>query len=247
MPTKISARKKTRKSSTKSLHAVRFPGETKAYRAAREQLLRAERELKRRVETVAALRRKLPLGGVAREDYVFEEGAPDLADVHTVRSVRLSELFEPGKDTLVIYSFMYGPKMAHACPMCTSFIDALNGNAQHIRQRINLVVAAKSPIQRIREFARGRGWHNLRLVSSAKNIYNRDYQAETAAEDQESIMNVFTRRNGKIHHFWSSETRFLPSDSGQNPRHIDLMWPLWNVLDVTPGGRGKDWYPKLSY
>lgn len=228
-----------------TMHTIRFPGESNEYRQARNQLLQAEIDLQRRVEAVAALRQKLPFGGEAA-DYVFEEGAADLSDRDTVRSVRLSELFESGRDTLLLYSFMYGPKMANACPMCTSFIDGLNGNAQHVQQRVNLVVAAKSPIQRIREFARGRGWNNLRLVSSAKNTYNHDYHAESGDENQDSIMNVFTRRNGKVHHFWASEARFMP-EAGRDPRHLDLLWPLWNAFDVTPEGRGNDWYPKLAY
>jgi predicted dithiol-disulfide oxidoreductase (DUF899 family) len=226
-------------------HGIRFPRESDEYRQARDQLLRAEIELRKRAEAVAAQRASLPLGGEVY-DYVFEEGAPNLADRDTVRSVRLSELFEPGKDSLVLYSFMYGPKMAEACPMCTSFIDGLNGIAQHARQRVNLVIAAKSAIQRIRDFALGRGWHNVRLVSSAKNTYNRDYHAESGDDQQDSILNVFTRRNGKVHHFWASEARFIP-EPGRDPRHLDLLWPLWNVLDVTPEGRGRDWYPKLAY
>ncbi len=229
----------------KPMHSFRFPGESEEYRQARDELLRAEIELRKRAEVVAALRRTLPLSGDA-QDYVFEEGAADLADRNTVRSVRLSELFELGKDTLVLYSFMYGPSMPNACPMCTSFIDGLNGNAPHVRQRVNLVIAARSPLERIREFARGRGWRNLRIVSSAKNTYNRDYYGESPDESQDSMMNVFTRRAGKVHHFWSSEARFLP-EPGQNPRHLDLLWPLWTLLDLTPEGRGQDWYPKLSY
>jgi predicted dithiol-disulfide oxidoreductase (DUF899 family) len=226
-------------------HPFRFPGESDQYRQARDELLRAEIELRTRVREVAALRQKLPLGGEV-QDYVFEEGARDLDDRDTVRSVRLSELFEPGKDTLLLYSFMYGPTMADACPMCTSFIDGLNGNGQHLRQRVNLVVAARSPIQRIRDFARGRGWRNLRLVSSAKNTYNRDYYGESPDGSQETMMNVFVRRNGKVHHFYGSETRFVP-EPGADPRHVDPMWPLWNALDLTPEGRGQDWYPQLSY
>jgi len=153
---------------------VRFPGESASYRAAREQLLEAERDLRRHVEQVAQLRRKLPLGGELPEDYAFEEGAADLADTTAVSSVELSGLFRNGIHTLALYSFMYGPQMKQACPMCTSFLDSLNGTAPHAGQRLNLAVVAKSPIGRIREFARGRGWYNLRLLSSARNTYNRD-------------------------------------------------------------------------
>jgi len=217
---------------------VRFPGESAAYRASRDELLTAERDLRRQVEQVAELRRKLPLGGEVPEDYVFEEGAG---------AVKLSELFEPGLDTLALYSFMYGPEMKQACPMCTSFLDSLNGAAPHAGQRINLAVVAKSPIGRIREFARGRGWHKLRLLSSAGNSYNRDYYGENAAGGQMPVFNVFVRHDGRIFHSYNTELVSAPADPGQNQRHIDMMWPLWNLLDLTPEGRGADWYPRLSY
>ncbi|MGA3078618.1 MAG: DUF899 family protein [Bryobacteraceae bacterium] len=174
---------------------VRFPGESADYRAARDALLAAERDLRQQVEQVAELRRKLPLGGELPEDYGFEEGAADLADTATVVRGRLSDLFREGLDTLALYNFMYGPAMKQACPMCTSFLDSLNGTAPHAAQRLNLAVVAKSPIGRIREFARGRGWHNLRLLSSAGNTYNRDYHGETADGGQMPVLSRLLRRS----------------------------------------------------
>lgn len=218
---------------------MRFPNENKTYRSARDKLLRAEMELRLRLEKVAALRRKLPAGGTVPEDYVFEEGEPP-------RKVKLSELFGE-RDTLVAYSFMYGPKMAKACPMCTSMLDGLNGNAPHIAQRTNLVVIASSPLARIQEFARSRGWRNLRLLSSAGTSYNRDYHGEGPDGSQWPMLNVFVRRKGKVRHFYGTEMLGAKADPGQNMRHVDLLWPLWSALDLTPEGRGKDWYPKLEY
>src|SRR5580693_4286322 len=180
------------------LHPNRFPGESPSYREARNQLLEAEMTLRKNLEEVATLRRKLPLGGEVPEDYIFDEGATDLEDSATARRTRLSELFQPGKDTLAIYSFMYGPKMKAACPACTSILDSLNGAAPHATQRINLAVVARNPLEKIRTHARNRGWRNLRLLSSAGNTYNRDYQGETADGDQQPGLNVFARRNGKI-------------------------------------------------
>jgi predicted dithiol-disulfide oxidoreductase (DUF899 family) len=216
---------------------MRFPNEKAGYRHARDALLKAEIDLRDRIERVAAMRRKLPLGGALPEDYVFEsETGP----------VRLSQLFN-GKDTLVAYSFMYGPAMPSACPMCTAMLDALNGNAGHIGQRVALVVIAKSPLERIRAFARERGWSNLRLLSSANNNYNRDYHGDAADGSQNPILNVFARKNGAVHHTYATEMMFAPPRPGQDARHIDMIWPLWNLFDFTPGGRGKDWYPKLRY
>jgi predicted dithiol-disulfide oxidoreductase (DUF899 family) len=234
-------------SSTVSLHSIRFPNESPGYREARDKLLQAEMALRRQIEDVATLRRQLPFGGEVPEDYIFEEGSPDLADSETVRRVRMSELFASDKNTLLIYSYMFGPQMKSPCTSCTSILDALNGTAPHVRQRVNFVVVAKSPVQRIRELARGRGWNNLRLLSSEHNSYNRDYQGEDAKGNQTPSLNVFIRRGDAIYHFYNTELLFAPKEKGMDGRHVDLIWPLWNLLDLTPEGRGTDWYPKLSY
>lgn len=230
---------------TKPSSTFSFPEESARYRTARTRLLRAERDLRRHVERVAAMRRKLPLGGRVAEDYVFEgAGARDNGPA---RPVKLSELFEADKDTLVIYSYMFGPDVKQPCPMCTSFLDSLDGAAPHLTQRVNVAVVAKSPIERVRALGRERGWRHLRLLSSARNTYNRDYHGETADGGQMPVLNVFVRRRGAIHHFYATELLFAPPDRGEDPRHIDMMWPLWNVLDLTPDGRGKKWYPSLAY
>lgn len=239
------ARRKT--ALLRALHDVRFPGETARHRAARNRVLQAERELRRQVERVAAMRRQLPLGARVPEDYVFEETVGGIAAEHATRTVRLSELFAHGKNSLIVYSFMFGPQMAVACPSCTSILDGLNGQAPHVTERANFVVVARSPIARIREFAARRGWHNLRLLSSSANTYNRDFHAELEDGSQMPILNVFAKRDGDVHHVYASELLYVKPDRGQNPRHVDLLWPLWNMLDLTPEGRGVDWQPRLAY
>ena len=232
-----------------TLHTVRFPGETDEYRRARNELLENEIELRTQIEAVAAQRRTLPLGGEVPTDYAFEEAE---GDRDATRTVRLAELFEDGKDTLLLYSFMFIPGEAGlpleaACPSCTSIIDAVDGEAPHIVQRANLAVAAKVPIQQLSAHARSRGWRNIHLLSSANTTYNHDYHAEAPDGGQQPIATVFVRCAGRIHHFWSSELFFAPSDPGRDMRHVDFMWPLWNVLDRTPEGRGSDWGPRLEY
>lgn len=214
-----------------------FPNESSEYRNARAALLDAEIALRGQVEKVAALRRALPAGGAVPADYAFESAAG---------RVTLSGLFAAGKDTLVAYSFMYGPAMEKACPMCTAFLDSLDGAALHLLQRVNLAVIARSPLPRVLEHARARGWRNLPLLSSAGNDYNRDYHAENAQGSQWPMMNVFVKREGRVLHSYGTEMFHAPAQTGQHPRHVDLMWPLWGVLDLTPGGRG-DFMPKLSY
>jgi predicted dithiol-disulfide oxidoreductase (DUF899 family) len=217
---------------------TRFPGESDGYRAARNDLLEAEKNLRRENERVAAMRRELPLGGEIPQDYVFEREGGE---------VRLSELFADGKESLIVYSYMFGPKMKQPCVMCTSMLDALDGEAPHVVQRVNLAVVAKSPIERILGFTKPRGWRNLQLLSSAGNSYNSDYHAEDANGDQWPALNVFVRRGGKVHHFYSTELLYVPSEPGQDGRHVDMIWPLWNLFDLTPEGRGTDWYPRLTY
>jgi len=238
-----SSAKSSAKASATTVHSIRFPGESTSYRAARNALLKDEMALRAQIETVAAKRRTLPLGGAVPEDYVFDELAADGSVAH----VRLSDLFAPGKDTLIIYSYMFGPKMAAPCVSCTSILDGLDGQSEHVNQRVNFVAVARSPIDRIATVARERGWSGLRLLSSASNDYNRDYQGEDAKGNQRPSLNVFVKRNGRIHHFYHSELLFAPSDRGMDGRHVDMIWPLWNLFDVTPDGRGTDWYPRLRY
>jgi predicted dithiol-disulfide oxidoreductase (DUF899 family) len=226
------------------MHEIRFPGESEDYRAARDELLRAEIQLRRQIESVAAQRRALPLGGEAPTDYVFTESS--IAD-DSSHAVALSDLFQDGSDTLVIYSFMYGPAMQAACPSCTSIVDALDGELPHVTQRIDFAAVARSPIERFRAHALTRGWRNVRLLSSAENTFNADYHAEGPDGQQRPLAHVFVRRDGAVHHTYTTELAFAPSDPGQHPRHVDSFWPLWNVLDLTPEGRGEDWQPRLDY
>ncbi len=227
--------------------SVRFPNEPPAYRDAREALLLAEMDLRRKVEEVAALRRQLPAGGPVPEDYEFDEVVVDASGADRVRPVRLSGLFAPGQSTLLVYSYMYGPAMATPCTSCTSILDGLDGEAPHVRDRVSFVVVAKSPIERVRQVARERGWRNLRLLSSSRNSYNHDYHGETADGAQMPMLNVFVKRDGAVYHSYGTELLYAPAEPGQDGRHVDMIWPLWNLFDLAPEGRGTSWYPKLSY
>jgi predicted dithiol-disulfide oxidoreductase (DUF899 family) len=133
------------------------------------------------------------------------------------------------------------------CPHCTSFLDSFNGAAEHIMQRVNVAVVAKAPLERILAHAEERGWRRLRLLSSARNTYNRHYLGETPDGAQMPMLNVFRLDGNVIRHFWGSELLYAPTDPGQDPRHTDSIDPLWNLFDFTPEGRGTDWYPDLSY
>jgi predicted dithiol-disulfide oxidoreductase (DUF899 family) len=227
--------------------SVTFPGESAEYRAARDRLLEQEAQMRRAIEAVAAARRELPPGGVVAEDYVFQGAGADGAPT----DVTLSQLFAPGKDTLIIYSFMFprGPSEDAPCPSCTQFLDSLDGVVEHAAQRVNVAVVAKATLPRILAHARDRGWRRLRLLSSgANNTYNSDYHGETPDGSQQlPMLNVFRRDVDTIRHFWGSELLYEPPDPGQDPRHAETIDPLWNLFDFAPEGRGDDWYPSLRY
>ena len=214
---------------------VHFPNESSEYRSARNALLAEEIELRRHIEHVASQRRALPKGGKMPQDFeFFSETGP----------IRLSSLFG-GKDTLMVYSMMYGPQRKSPCPMCTSFLSAWNGIAVNLRERAAIAVTARSPIERLREFKTQRGFVNLPIFSDTSGGYTCTY---VSAEDADVPgFSVFTRRNGSICHFYSAEMSGEMSDPGQDPRGAPDLDPLWSMLDWTLEGRGIDWYPKLDY
>ena len=234
---------------------VHFPNESREYRRARNELLEAEAELRRQNQRVAALRRSLPAGGLIKEDYVFES-ADDGG------KVRLSELFAPGKNSLVIYNMMFPrwsedqragvpggktaelPLVEQPCPSCVSVVDGLEGAAFHLAERTNLVVIAKTSPDRLGTYAQERGWRNLRLLSSRNNTFNRDYHAETPDGVQLAVLNVFSRDEDGIRHHWTSEATFKRGDTSA----LDPVWPIFGVLDLTREGRGDGAvYPNLQY
>ena len=241
--------------------SMTFPGESAEHRAARDRLLQREIELRRAMEGVAEARRELPPGAVVPEDYVFQGVGADGAPT----DVRLLELFAAGKDSLVIYNFMFprhsgddrpGPPGGQTallplkegpCPSCTAMLDQLDGAGEHVSQQINLAVVAKSPLPRILTFAEERGWRQLRLLSSARNNFKRDYHGETADGQQMPMLNVFHCDGDVIRHFWSTELLYAPTVPGQDPRHVATLEPLWNLFDLTPEGRPPDWEEQLSY
>jgi predicted dithiol-disulfide oxidoreductase (DUF899 family) len=216
---------------------LRFPGESAQYRRARNALLAEEIELRRHIERVAAQRRALPPGGEVPQDYVFKgETGP----------ARMSQLFGE-HDTLITYNWMFGPKRERPCPMCTSLLSALDGEMPDILQRVAFAVIARSPIERMVAFKQERGWRYLPLYSSGGNRFNREYAHEDPDGGDNPAFNVFTRSGGVIRHFWALEMGPQTADPGQDPRGAPDPMPLWTLLDMTPGGRGTDWYPKLEY
>jgi predicted dithiol-disulfide oxidoreductase (DUF899 family) len=214
---------------------IHFPNESAAYRKARNALLVEEIELRRHIERVAAQRRALAPGGEIPRDFEFvSEHGP----------ARLSELFGH-RSTLMVYSMMYGPQRKDPCPSCTSFLSSWNGTAVNLKERVAMVVTARSSIQLLIEYKEQRGFANLSFVSDTSGEYTRTYVNPGDADVPG--FSVFSRRDGIIRHFYSGELSASMADPGQDPRGAPDAAPLWLMLDFTPEGRGTDWYPQLNY
>jgi len=241
---------------------VTFPNESSDYRVARNKLLQREVALRREMEAVAAEIRALPPGGPVPEDYEFDHIDANRAPA----KVRLSELFRPGTDTLILYHYMFprhrsderpGPSSGPTaevpveegpCPSCTALLDNWEGAVPHVEALgANIAAVAKAPIQRVAAFAMHRGWRNLKLLSAANNSFKRDYHGEDKEGQQMPILTVFHKGpDGVVRLSWSSELLFLPAEPGQDPRHAGTVEPMWTLLDLTPGGR-PDAYEQIEY
>ena len=218
-------------------NVIRVPNESSEYRAARTALLAEEIELRRHIERVAEMRRALPPGGEVLGDYRFigEEGPVDFAGLFG------------DKQTLVAYSFMFGPHREQPCPMCTNVIGPWDSVALDLDQKMSFVVVARSPIERLLEWKRQRGWRNVRLYTDVNDAYSHDYLAFAPGGEEVPALNVFTRRDGTIRHFWSGEMTNSTSDPGQDSRGAPDPGPMWTMFDNTPEGRDPHWYPSLRY
>lgn len=215
-----------------------FPGESAQYRAAREALLAEEIEFRRHMTRLVEQRRALPPGPVIEKDYRFKD--------ENAFEVGLLDLFGD-KDTLVTYFWMYGPQRERPCPMCTNLLGALNGNARDIKQRVALKVLGRSSVERQFAFAQERGWRDLNFIQTIGDEYANDLKLIDKEGFEWPALIVYRRDGDKIRLFWASEVGREMADPGQDPRDAPDIASLWTILDLTPGGRGTDWYPKLNY
>lgn len=220
-------------------------GESSEYRRLRNELLAAEIELKDQRERVAQLRRQLPMGAAVKQHYIFREGPGDLRDNDPSHffDTPLSTLFQEGKNSLLVDHLMYAPKNERACPMCSMWADGYDGIAHHVGDKVNFVLVARAPLEKLRAWGQRRGWSKIRLLSSFANSFNRDFNVEASDDDQHPAVSVFKRLpNGEIHHFYTTEG----SLGGGHHRGIDLFSPVWNLLDLLPEGR-ENWMPQHFY
>src|SRR5437762_5374721 len=211
------------------LRQTNLTNESAEYLSKREEVRLGEIELMRARERVAELRRALPKGATV-QDYEFLEGPTSLADGdESVSKVRLSELFTASDRALVIYHFMFGKKQTTACPMCTAWIDGYNGVAHHLAQNVDFAIVAAADPAMLREYARGRGWNKLRLLSAGDSTFKYDLGSEDREGNQDSTISVFTKdSDGALRHFYSGHPWLAPEIK---ERGIDELSPIWNVLD----------------
>ncbi|MDM0108204.1 DUF899 family protein [Variovorax sp. J22R24] len=215
-----------------------FPGSSAEYDAARQALLAEEIEFRRHMTRMVEQRLALPAGPVIEKKYRFKD--------EQAFEVGLLDLFGD-KDTLVTYFWMYGPQRERPCPMCTNLLGALNGNAADIKQRVALKVLGRSPVERQYAFAQERGWRDLNFVQTVGDDYARDIGVLQPDGSEYPALVVFKRDGDKARLFWAGEMTGDMADPGQDPRGAPDIASLWSILDLTPGGRGADWYPKLQY
>ncbi len=213
-----------------------YPNDSAEYREARTALLVEEIELRRQIGRVARQRRALPLGGGAPAyEFIDEQG----------RTASLSDMFAE-HDSLVTYFWMYGPERERPCPMCTALLGSLDIPAVDLEQRVGLAVIGRSPVARQLAFARERGWRNLRFYQCVGDAFPTDYRGLAPDGSEWPALDVWKKVGGRVHHFWAGESGET-ADPGEDPHGAPDPMPLWNILDLTPEGRGTDWYPKLAY
>jgi len=220
-----------------SLKRKHYPGESESYSRARAALLAEEIEFRRHMTRLAEQRQSLPAGPVVEKNYRFRD--------ENGSEVGLSDLFG-AHDTLITYFWMYGPERERPCPMCTSFLGSLDIPVRDISQRVAVAVIGRSPVERQLAFARERGWQNLKFYATVGDDFARDYRGLAPDGNEWPALDVWVRHDGRVRHFWGSELGGT-ADPGQDPRGAPDPTPLWNILDLTPQGRGSDWYPKLAY
>jgi predicted dithiol-disulfide oxidoreductase (DUF899 family) len=226
-------------------------GSREEWQAAREELLRREKEHTRMGDELARQRRELPWVPVEKE-YRFEtdEGTRTLA-----------ELFD-GRSQLLIYHFMFGPTYEAGCPTCSSSADAVNGVLPHLHARdVTMLYVSRAPLEKLQAYKRRMGWV-FPWVSSADSDFNFDfgvsYTDEQVREHMGPIlegeaapilrqmaaatgtdvagyvsegpgMSAFALADGAVHHTYSTHARGL-----------EFLMGYYPILDRAPKGRDED-------
>ena len=197
------------------------------YDDARAELLDAEVELMLHRERVTQLRRDLPPGPPAG-DWRLTDGDGE----HTLDGL-------VGTRPLLLYHFMYGGAQTSPCPSCSMWTDGWNAVADHLAESVDFALVAAAPYDDWAAVATERGWDRLRLLSSADSSFKLDVGGEDAEGNQMPFMSVWERADdGQVQMSWSGGAHLRD----QHWRGVDLLSPVWHLLDLTRPGRG-DWMP----
>jgi predicted dithiol-disulfide oxidoreductase (DUF899 family) len=224
----------------------RWPANTSTdYIQARNELLKEEYALRANIERVAAMRRALPQGSLMPE-YSFTEAAADQQADSATKTTTLADLAVDGR-SVVLYHFMYDPTDTEPCGMCSMIVDSFNGIGKHMAQNVNFAIVGAAPLPKLQAWAKQRAWSNIRVLSSHGTTFNKDMNVERPewAKDSNQIPGVSVFRKdeeGKVRHVY---TAYASIDPGSE-RGLDLLAGTYNVLDLTPEGRG-DWYASNEY
>ena len=203
---------------------------SQSYDDARSALRDAELALMQQREAVAEMRRQLPLGPVAG-DYVFDsaEGPVTLAELARERP-------------LVIYHFMFGGPMEQPCPMCSMWADGWNAVTEHVAENVDFVLVTNGTVAQNAALAEKHGWQDLKWLSAAGNTFKVDYDSADGDGNQWPTITVFERDAGDVRLSYQGAAHI----SGEHWRGVDLLSPVWHLLDLTRAGRG-DFMPQLEY
>jgi predicted dithiol-disulfide oxidoreductase (DUF899 family) len=226
---------------------LRYPASaSQEYIAARDELLKAEFDLRNQIEKVAELRRALPPCGIMKEYTFVEVPGNKPYSAKDFKNTTLVDLVTDGR-TAVIYHMMFAKKDLEPCNMCATFVDGLNGVAQHIQQRVNFAVIAKAPPEQLQAYAAKRGWTNVRFLSSFGTSFNGDVHMENPEYEEDATqgpgISVYRKDNEGVRHVYTASAGF----ADRSERGLDMLSPLWNLLDLVPEGRGEKWYPQHDY
>lgn len=226
-------------------------GTREEWQAAREELLRREKEHTRMGDELARQRRELPWVPVTKE-YRFdtEEGARTLA-----------ELFD-GRSQLLVYHFMFGPSYEAGCPVCSSNADAVNGVLPHLHARdATMLYVSQAPLARLQAYKRRMGW-SFPWVSAANNEFNFDFGAShTEAEVREQmgpmlegepppvLRHLATETGTDVAGYLSEEPRFsafaladgvVYHTYSTSARGSEFLMGYYPILDRAPKGRAEE-------
>lgn len=203
---------------------------------ARLDLLAAEKDLARRSDQVAQLRRQLPWVNI---DKVYRFDGPSGA-------VALAELFE-GRQQLLVQHFMLAPGWEQGCPSCSYMADHVDGMAAHLAQRdVTFVAISRAPFAEIEQFRRRMGWQ-FKWVSSHGTDFNYDFGVSfTPKEVAKGKINYNYGNWPLVGEEWPGISVFFKDDTGHvfhtystYGRGVEVMMGAYRMLDLTPKGRAE--------